>query len=157
MKSNYEDTDSSREEMLSEAAVIFDIIIPKDNQLSLDIDTIRYTEQIDKFFWTRCQNSSITYEQEEKLSSVLNYLNSEYIFESVEMWASKSGRTHVLITYEKDIPAIERCLYQSLLGSDPIREMLNLRRIQHNVKNPIALFKPKASSKKKNILPDYES
>lgn len=64
-----------------------------------------------------------------------------------EAWASSSNNTHIMLTCSREFTPCERVALQSILGSDPMREMLNLRRVWCGAEDPIALFKPKKGKK----------
>ncbi len=57
-------------------------------------------------------------------------------------WRSRNGNTHVMITLWCGLDVTERIALQALLGSDPMRELLNLRRVLCRAEDPIALFRP---------------
>lgn len=60
----------------------------------------------------------------------------------LETWISKSGNNHVIITLLKPKSMLERIVLQAGLGSDPIRELMNYRRWDHSLPDPICLFRP---------------
>jgi hypothetical protein len=68
------------------------------------------------------------------------------IFPSKEQrrWRSKSGENwHIIVELEKALPPAERVALQSILGSDPNRDVMSLRQILDNSPvDPIILFKP---------------
>jgi hypothetical protein len=62
-----------------------------------------------------------------------------------DRWASKSGDgIHVVVTLPEPRPIEDRLLFQAVLGSDPVREMLGLALLRAGEANPIMLFKPAA-------------
>lgn len=63
-----------------------------------------------------------------------------------EAWESTSGNTHIMLTLSRDLTLHERIAIQAMLGSDPMRELLNLRRVWCGAEDPIALFKPAATA-----------
>ena len=68
----------------------------------------------------------------------------------VRVMKSKSGHDHVLITRPRHAPPLtieQRIMFQALLGSDRVREMLNYTRHFWGAENPIRLFRPKDESK----------
>lgn len=56
---------------------------------------------------------------------------------------SKSGNRHVIIKTKQPWNAYSRIAMQAILGSDPIREMLNFTATVKNHKNPILLIEAK--------------
>lgn len=63
-----------------------------------------------------------------------------------EWWSSKShmpGHLHARITLDKELTVPERSALQACLGSDPVREIINLTRWKHGVAEPVRLFRPK--------------
>ena len=132
-----------------------DVIIPTtDLTLQLDIDEpwtrpqpfYRYEGGLDIEFLgsTICQ-----YLDADKRSSLLNCFLERYSVSRAEGWRSKGGNSHVLLTlspgYELSIR--DRITLQAMLGSDPIRELLNLRRVDAAMGDHEAciLLMPKAS------------
>jgi hypothetical protein len=106
------------------------VVVPKPNQLQIDIDSEdQYTE----------------------FKKRLPIFESVYP-SSVEAFPSKSGlpRRHITITadptIDKKFTDIERVAWQSLLGSDPIREILSMIQILNEDPNPV-LFSEKAPTK----------
>lgn len=65
------------------------------------------------------------------------------LFRIVATLPSRNGNRHVILRSSKKLSIEERCLWQALLGSDRVREMLNLLRYDKGVENPIRLFRPK--------------
>jgi len=65
-----------------------------------------------------------------------------------ERWPSKSGAAgheHVVISVTDHGPldATTRIAIQVILGSDPVRELLALKRLENGVAEPSQLFKPR--------------
>lgn len=64
----------------------------------------------------------------------------------IESWKSKSGKgTHVFVTLSKPLPAPVRYGLQLWLGSDPVREILSLKRLKDGETEPSILFRPKTT------------
>lgn len=62
-------------------------------------------------------------------------------------YVSKGGKnTHVIFSLPDAMPLFERIAWQALMGSDPMREALNLIGINNGVKNQAVLFMPKDRS-----------
>jgi hypothetical protein len=53
---------------------------------------------------------------------------------------SKGGGTHITITLPVPMEDLEKVSWQAVMGSDRIREGLNILRIKRGIKNPILLF-----------------
>lgn len=64
-----------------------------------------------------------------------------------EAWTSASGNTHIMLTCSREFTPCERVALQAILGSDPMRELLNLRRVWCGAEDTIALFRPKKGEK----------
>lgn len=94
------------------------------NTLLLDIDSPSAQEQFDRVFPAFERN--VTYQK-------------------VERWNSKSGNSHYKITLEEDFTALERVAMQAALGSDGVKELLAIFRIQNGIEEPSILFQPKDS------------
>jgi hypothetical protein len=60
-----------------------------------------------------------------------------------EVFVSKSGNRHVIITMKQPMDIIERIAWQAILGSDPVREACHLGSVKRNEQNPILLFQRK--------------
>lgn len=70
------------------------------------------------------------------------------LIQSKEEWASMSGvGRHVVLRLSLALDIHQRIALQSLLGSDPIRELLSYRRALAGVPNETVLFRPLAASK----------
>lgn len=61
---------------------------------------------------------------------------------SREEWRSRSGNRHVQVKLVEPAPEETRILLQALLGSDRVRELLNLRRHRAGLTGKICLFRP---------------
>jgi hypothetical protein len=54
--------------------------------------------------------------------------------------SGRPGRHHVVVTMPTEVTPMERIALQSMLGSDPVRELLSWRRIQHGIEEPTLFF-----------------
>jgi len=79
----------------------------------------------------------------ERNRDVLARLLEFVVVISWEAWRSTSGNTHIMLTLSHEFTPHERVAMQAMLGSDPMRELLNLRRVWCGADDPIALFRPK--------------
>ena len=107
---------------LKEEDLIF--VIPNDYQLQIDIDSEEAYEEFLKRFKDFKRHFQIT---------------------RLEMHPSKSGlpKRHITIDMVYSMTATERVALQACLGSDHVRELNNIRRIQNDNIYPIALFEKK--------------
>lgn len=123
ISTNY-DTPGMREVFLEQVENQgFIIVKPLENQLLLDLDT---SERQQDFF-----------DNFERLSY-------EYPGATRETYKSKTpGHLHAIVNLPFNLNNnFERIAWQAILGSDPIREMMNLKRVYEEVPDPIVLFKP---------------
>jgi hypothetical protein len=102
------------------------VVYPKPNQIQLDIDT---DDQYELFL--------------RRFQDMYNRLNWDYEVEEKE---SKSGLPHrhitITITNGPLIDERDRLLLQTMLGSDQVRESLNIFRYFCGIENPTRLFEP---------------
>lgn len=107
-----------------------DIVLPRDNELQIDIDSdvafAMYQKNLDKF-----------------------QLHVATVIEET-VTPSKSGdpcKKHIVLTLDRNIEPSERIMYQSFLGSDPTRELLSYVRLINGDPNPTLFYE-----KKRNLL-----
>ena len=103
----------------------FEVIYADDNTLLLDLDT----EEQEKWYYDNIK----TFEK-------------NFPVEKTEEWVSKSGNKHIAITLKNPTPIELRIAMQAILGSDPIRNICEIKLSQIKA-NPIALFKPGVKDK----------
>lgn len=70
-------------------------------------------------------------------------LNGEINVTALRAWESRGGNTHVVLTLDREYSDFERIAFQTMLGSDPVCELLNWKRVVDGSDNPITLFKPR--------------
>lgn len=99
-----------------------ELMIPKENELFLDIDTIRQSDVLKEQLFILDENG-------------INYEKKELI--------SKSGNKHVIITLPFNVSDSLRVAFQAALGSDPKRELLACLRILADVEVVTVIFRPK--------------
>jgi len=58
-------------------------------------------------------------------------------------WPSRNGNGHFVLTVKKDMDELDRILIQTLLGSDPGREIMNYGRLLATGDAKICLYQPK--------------
>jgi len=88
------------------------VVYPKPNQLFIDIDSDADLEIFHRLF--------------ELFRSTNKFKDSS--FASVASPSGRAGRRHVTVTLPRTVEPVERVYLQSLLGSDPLREMLGFCR-----------------------------
>lgn len=140
-----------------------EIIIPTSRQLSLDIDrpwphdlSPRLDRHVDGQERIQAVRSLITGvagkpSQKAKLRAFILKLDDEFSIRAHEAWRSRGGNIHVMLTLGRDLDPITRIALQSMLGSDPMRELLNLRRVLCGADDPIALFRPSVAGESANV------
>lgn len=100
-----------------------DIVVPRENQLQIDIDS-------EEDYWTY-KRSLVKFKLH--VAEVLNE----------ESHPSPSGglfRLHITLDLNKDLEVEERILYQLMLGSDRTREILSYVRFMNNDPTPTLFF-----------------
>lgn len=102
------------------------VVLPKPNELQLDIDTVEAWGNYNRNF--------------EKFDTHIIPIDEVKVEPSR---SGEEGKYHVTLTLAEDISAKNRILYQLLLGSDPVREMLSLIRYVNEDPHP-TLFIEKA-------------
>lgn len=123
------DSDLTKEAYDHEAAMAeingFEVIIRKPDQLLLDLDS-----ELAR---------SIFYSQSERMGAILDGHS--------ESWPSKTpGHDHLLLGLRAEVTPLEAIALQAMLGSDPMREYLNLLRLRNEVEEPTRLFRPKTNT-----------
>ena len=101
----------------------FEIVQAFSNQLLLDLDSI---------------------EAQERYDLMIPLIRSNFGVLEVEQWPSKTpGHWHRRITLaEPDLTVSQRIALQAVLGSDPSREALNVKRMLMGIEDPNRLFRP---------------
>lgn len=108
-----------------------EVIIRKPNELLLDLD------------------DAIAYE---RYQEIVELLDSCGLVESIDDWKSKSGvNSHARITLRFDLSPLEATALQSIMGSDPRRELLNLVGHLNGIPEPSKLYKYPDNKTKKRI------
>lgn len=117
------------------------VIIAQPNELQLDIDKPW------EFKDTSFEESTLTRDcwRARKLIGrrIWDSFSQEIYVLSLSAWRSRNGNIHIVLKLSQEYSAFERIIFQSILGSDPRRELLNWKRINDGSENPIALFRPK--------------
>ena len=115
--SGFSTSKEGREEALANG---WQVIVPKDNELILDIDT------------------------EEQISNSIEAMQSfDDLISFSATYPSKSGEPnhyHVYITLYSPLSIIERIAFQAILGSDRLRELNAFRRYMLKDPEPILAF-----------------
>lgn len=61
----------------------------------------------------------------------------------IERWKSKGGENlHVVVKLNVELEIVTRLALQTMLGSDPLKELLSLKRVKEGQNEPCLLFKP---------------
>lgn len=114
--------EEGRQQSINEARLKgFTVVIADDWHLLLDIDS----QDIPKEFW-----------------SILSMCFDRFGIVVEDIWLSKSGNNHIVIKLDRPLPVLYRIALQSILGSDPRRDIMSLCSVEIGVKDPILLFKP---------------
>src|SRR6185312_2978229 len=103
------------------------IVVPrKMNELQVDID-----DEVSE------PNTKI-------LMNLENYIGPYELVETI----SRNGNKHYTVKFEPSvsIPHERAVFYQALLGSDPVREFLNLMRLDAGQDNPVVFWEKQATS-----------
>jgi len=89
-----------------------DVVLPKENELFIDIDSnSQYTQFVDAY-----------------LCLMRNFPGAT-VTRDTRSRRKKEGR-HIVVTMPFDMTATERVAFQAALQSDPVRELLSLLRIR---------------------------
>jgi hypothetical protein len=111
-----------RQEAFDKAKALgFEVVVPKPNQLQLDIDNV----ESENFFY--------------KQFDILNKYLPVFKTESAP---SKSGgeKKHITVTLFRDVTPLERVGLQAMLGSDRKRELLSFIRVLNQDEDPTVFF-----------------
>lgn len=95
----------------------YEVVYPKDNELFIDIDS---EDDLQLF------------------RDQYEIFHRDYKVTSMQMRESRNGLPgrHVIVTLPFFVTDIERIAYQAALGSDPVRELLSLRRLKDEDDHP---------------------
>lgn len=112
------------EQIESQAASVgCEVLVSKGNELQFDLDSAEAAERFDAYF-------------RNKLSMRWSNLPP------FEMWNSRSGNKHAVVTLPQDLTIPERIALQAAGGSDAGREFASLTCYWDGSPHPILLFKP---------------
>ena len=102
-----------------------DVVFPKPSELQVDID------------------SDAAYE---RYCGVLDRLLHHLPFVTESITPSRSGypKRHIVLTLREPVTDVQRIALQAILGSDPVRELLSLKRIENGDPHPTLFFEKKA-------------
>lgn len=108
-----------------------EVVLPQDNQLQIDIDN----EESYKVYL----GNLVRYK--------LHFADNPVLFtEEKPSKSGKEGKRHITVTLADPISNEQRILFQALLGSDPVREMLSYIRLVNDDEHP-TLFIEKPAQK----------
>lgn len=117
----------------------FEVALPQDNQLQIDIDDEAsyqvYLGNLDRY--------------------MVHFSDNPVTF--ADVLPSKSGapeKKHITVTLADPISNEQRILLQALLGSDPVREMLSYIRLVNDDEHP-TLFLEKPAPKQLEAAPEH--
>lgn len=115
-----------------------EVVVCQEDEIQIDLDE---PWKLDESY-TSIRTTVMALLPRDILPSVFSWVS----FGGAEAWKSRHGNTHVVLKLkiQRFSPA-EKCVLAVCLGSDPVRENLNLKRIKDGSPNPIALFRPKSS------------
>lgn len=118
----------------------FEVVLPSSFEIQLDIDlpwrdTENFVSQPMSVFEIICRDRP-------RIREVLDRLLQRVVVTKWQAWRSAGGNCHVMLTMFRELELAERIALQAVLGSDPMREMLNLSRAWCQADDPIALFRP---------------
>ena len=111
------------------------IVYPEDNQLQLDIDSQEAYEVFQTLF--RELGLDSIYEVTKTESASASGLPHRHITITLQEYSAHGS----LVPYS--MTEGERIAFQLALGSDPVREFLNLKRLIYGTKRPTRLFETK--------------
>lgn len=123
LREDYEDLSEDVEDLAQKKGC--EVVYPEGNQLQIDADSVHACA----YFWQR-------------LRELKRNFKWRFI---VEHWSSKSGEEHrhFVVTVEgANFSIWERISFQTMLGSDPVREGMNTIRHLRGETKPCRLFRP---------------
>lgn len=125
-----------------------DIIIPTDRQVTIDLDQpwpdaigSDYIKPNDEVLRALLLSPILS----DRDTTLMRALTDYFPIESAEAWRSHGGNTHIVLTLTRELSPEARIALQAILGSDPVRELLNLARVENERQDPITLFRPRHS------------
>lgn len=77
-------------------------------------------------------------------TSMIAYIHRHFDVESYSSWPSSSGppHRHAQVKLREDLPPAARNALELVLGSDPVRGLLNIKRLEAGIEEPSRLFVP---------------
>jgi hypothetical protein len=101
------------------------VVKPRPNELFVDIDS---------------EEAMSTFRRQ---LEVFKRMHSHAIVRMGPSPSGLPGHFHIYVTLTRDVDAVTRILYQSLLGSDPMREILSYQRLDSGDECPTLFFEKK--------------
>jgi len=103
-----------------------EIVLPKDNELQLDLDSKQALREF-RETWLICCDAPV-------------FKNAKLTW-----WRSSGGNVHVVIALASKLPLTveDRIRWQTRLGSDPVRDRVSLQRVEYGHDRPVALLRPR--------------
>lgn len=117
----------------------YEVVIPTADQLQLDIDK---TWPFPEPAINGKRGLHAIHHGNARSIEVLRRFQDEFTIARTEAWKSAGGNCHVVLTLAHNLELAQRIALQAILGSDPMRELLNLRRVLCSADDPVALFRP---------------
>jgi hypothetical protein len=126
----------AEKELLAKGFTDWEVVVANEDELQLDYDDIPFGTLLPKVF-----------------PRTLDILTQAFDGAAItfKTYASKGGRTHVIVKLPHCVPIMDRVAWQAAFGSDPIREALHICSIRKKELNPILLFMHKRRGQK--LLP----
>lgn len=113
------------------------VVRPKENELFLDFDEVHQWNQFVGKNWPIFRK----------------YFDPKATHKLEQSQSGKPGHIHITISLSKPVSALERILFQAVLGSDPVRELLSLVRLYYNLPDPTLFFEKDTAKEVKE--PNY--
>lgn len=127
--------------------------LPATNELQLDIDS---EEELNGFRARFARLKKILGESPVTGEERAEPVGGEATWTKRPSPSGKPGRYHVTVTLPREVRThVERIVLQAVLGSDPMREVLNFRRWQHGDEQPTLFFEIEDDAKK--VDPEIEA
>lgn len=119
------------------------VVISSPKQIQLDLDTpwIHASNHVDGIHAVL----SVIHQNDIRKIILLSRFLENFSVVEWQAWKSSGGNSHVMLTLTRELSLSDRICLQSILGSDPMRELLNFRRMLCNADDPVALFRPSES------------
>lgn len=143
MSNDREYFEEIREHVFAEAVTNnLEVVIPTASQIQMDYDRT-WPRRVDTI--QGLEVLPIIHDDDRTRIKIVDRFLQEVVVVKFEAWRSAGGNCHVMLTLAREFLPAERVAIQAIMGSDPMREFLNLRRVMCEATDPIALFRPKSN------------